>query len=62
MAVGDQTFRVLMDFGQCDYRASVVVSAGGPRPDRPDPPNPGGEFKIAMFYPASQPDKYPPAQ
>ena len=62
VTVGDQTFPVLMDFGQYDYRASVVVSGGGPGPDPPDPPNPGGKFEIVMFYQASQLDKYPQAQ
>jgi hypothetical protein len=62
VTVGEQTFPVLMDFGQYDYRASLVVSGGGPGPDPPDPPNPGGKYRIVMFYSADQLDNYPQPQ
>lgn len=60
VTIGDQVVPVLIDFGQYDYREQLVVGGGGPDP-KPDP-QPGGKYRVVMFYDAAQLDNYPQAQ
>lgn len=61
VTVGTETFPVLIDFGQYDFRAEVLVG-NGPVPPPPPPPPPGDKKQIVMFYSADQLDNYPQPQ
>lgn len=58
VTVGEETFPVLVDFGQYDYTKEVLV---GDDPVPPPPP-PGDEYRIVMFYQADRLDNYPESQ
>jgi len=61
VTVGEETFPVLVDFGQYNYNAEVLVGED-PNPPPPPPPPPGGPYEIAMFYEADKLDNYPQSQ
>ena len=61
VTIGEETFPVLVDFGQYNYNAEVLVGED-PNPPPPPPPPPGGPYEIAMFYQADQLDNYPQSQ
>lgn len=59
VTVGDQTFPVLLDFGQYSYVKTFVVGEGDvppPPPPPPPPPQPGGPYQIVLFYSPDQLD------
>jgi hypothetical protein len=63
VTVGDQTFPVLLDFGQYSYVKSFVVGEGKPDPPNPpDPPTPGGPYQVVIFYSPDQLDNLTPDQ